>query len=65
MELYYACQDDYFVLDSNTGNGKLKACKEDDWVCWKLKDILLHFYIDISNSKGQAQICNYFDLIGS
>jgi hypothetical protein len=60
--LYQDCMNDLFVLEANN---KLRACKEEDLFCWKLKDIFAHHYLDFTSPKASAQVCTYFDLAGT
>lgn len=54
--------NDLFVLETNN---KLRTCKEEDMFCWRLKDILAHFYLDLASAKAHVQICSLFDLPGT
>lgn len=54
--------NDLFVLEPNN---KLRACKEEDMFCWKLKDIFAHFYFDFTSPQASARVCTFFDLLGA
>jgi hypothetical protein len=54
-KIYQNCKNDLFIIENN-GN-KLRPCLEADYFCWKLKDIVSHFNLDIEENIKYGKIC--------